>query len=266
MRHATTGRPASWIEGFTRFGYATRGVVFSVIGLLGLRVAVGLGGRAQGTEGALREIGHQPFGQILLGITAIGLASYVLWRFLQAMLNPVKQDGGFVPRIAIAGSGIFYSILALTAAQLAFDVRVGTNIRRDLIDWAFSKPLGGWLVGLVGVVLIAIGLHAIYRGIMTTFMNLYPQGRMNRTKEQVARRIGQVGLTALGLTLCITGGLVIRGAALASLDDNIGIGGALEALGAQPYGPWLLGVTALGFIAYGFHCFALARYRLLIKS
>ncbi len=30
-----------------------------------------------------------------------------------------------------------------------------------------------------------------------------------------------------------------------------GLGGALSVLAAQPFGPWLLGVAALGLIGYG---------------
>jgi len=40
-----------------------------------------------------------------------------------------------------------------------------------------------------------------------------------------------------------------------------GLGGALRTVAAQPYGKWLLGITALGLIAYGLYDFILARYR-----
>jgi hypothetical protein len=42
------------------------------------------------------------------------------------------------------------------------------------------------------------------------------------------------------------------------------LSGALRALEQQSYGQLLLGVVALGLIAYGFHMFVLARYRRMI--
>jgi hypothetical protein len=39
------------------------------------------------------------------------------------------------------------------------------------------------------------------------------------------------------------------------------LGGALAALAAQPFGPWLLGIVALGLIAYSIYSLIEARYR-----
>jgi hypothetical protein len=41
------------------------------------------------------------------------------------------------------------------------------------------------------------------------------------------------------------------------------LGGALDALARQPYGPWLLGTVAIGLIAYGIYEFVKARYRVI---
>ena len=40
-----------------------------------------------------------------------------------------------------------------------------------------------------------------------------------------------------------------------------GLGGALASLAQQPFGPWLLGLVALGLIAYGIFALTEARYR-----
>jgi hypothetical protein len=49
-------------------------------------------------------------------------------------------------------------------------------------------------------------------------------------------------------------------------DRAAGIGGALRALADRPYGPWLLGLAGLGFVAYGLHCAWLGRFRQLRSS
>lgn len=40
-----------------------------------------------------------------------------------------------------------------------------------------------------------------------------------------------------------------------------GLGGALQTLSRQPFGPYILGTVALGLIAYGTFMFVVARYR-----
>ena len=42
--------------------------------------------------------------------------------------------------------------------------------------------------------------------------------------------------------------------------EATGLGGALQALLQDPVGPWLLGVAALGLVAYGLLMLAVARY------
>ena len=54
---------------------------------------------------------------------------------------------------------------------------------------------------------------------------------------------------------------MIRAAVDYSPQDAIGLDGALEKLARAPYGPWLLGLTATGLVAYGAFCFVDARLR-----
>lgn len=43
-----------------------------------------------------------------------------------------------------------------------------------------------------------------------------------------------------------------------------GLGGALETLAEEPVGQWILGVVAVGLVAYAFHMLVTARYRRII--
>src|SRR5690606_832994 len=55
----------TWFKALTRLGYLTRGLVYMVIGGLALAAAVGPGGQTTGSRGAVRQIGHEPYGQVL---------------------------------------------------------------------------------------------------------------------------------------------------------------------------------------------------------
>lgn len=248
-----------------RFGYYTRGVVFSLIGLLALKVAIGWGGATEGSRGALRAIGAQPFGQILLGLTAVGLSGYVVWRFAQAVYDPGFEAEGAkkaLRRVAFTVSGCFYTLLAFTAAQLALGAKSWSRAtKEEWTAWTLTLPMGRWLVGFAAVVVMGVGLHALYRVYVAQFMHLYRTQDMSKAEQRLARRIGRVGLSALGTTLLVIGGLLLLGAVQMNAEWAMGIGGALRVVAALPYGPYLLGLSALGFVAYGLHCFWLGHFR-----
>ncbi len=271
-RAALGGSTGRWLERLTRFGYATRGVVFILVGLVAARAAVGLGA-TEGTRGVIRAIAKQPFGRVLVGMTAVGLVSYTFWRFVQALFDPVSEgaqaqgSGAVVRRLGFFGSGLFYAVLAFFAVQLTFNLGGAVAAtRREWVAWALAMPYGSWIVGFVGAVLVGAGVHAFYRGNAMTFMKLYPPDEPARVKKWVARRVGQIGLSALGLTLCIIGAFVILAAVRSDPDRAVGIAGALDAVGDGPFGALLLGTVALGFVVYGMHCFVLAWYRRVRSS
>jgi hypothetical protein len=47
-------------------------------------------------------------------------------------------------------------------------------------------------------------------------------------------------------------------------DQARGLGGVLASLAEQPFGPWLLGLVALGLVAYGLSMLLAARYRRMV--
>src|SRR5215210_7164338 len=106
-----------WVERLARFGYAARGVVYALIGLLALQ-----GGaiEQQATpQGALQRIAGQS--RLLLVLVAIGLLGYALWRFVQAVLDTENKGDdakGLASRGAMLASGIGYAGLALLAVRM----------------------------------------------------------------------------------------------------------------------------------------------------
>ncbi len=120
---ASGGREvARWIARFARFGYAAKGVVYAVVGVLAVRLAFGRGGEATGSRGALREIGQAPFGRVLLVLLALGLLAYAAWKVVEGVLdveNHGSEPKGMVVRTAYVASGALHAALALFAVSLA---------------------------------------------------------------------------------------------------------------------------------------------------
>ena len=74
-----------------RLGYAARGVVNLVVGLLAFLAAMGQGGGNSGNKGALLSLLAHPFGGILLGVVALGLFGFAVWRACQSLLDADRR-------------------------------------------------------------------------------------------------------------------------------------------------------------------------------
>ena len=72
---------------------------------------------------------------------------------------------------------------------------------------------------------------------------------------------GQIRIFAYFNNLVLIGAFLVRAAYDFNAHEAKGVGGTLRTLAAEPHGAWLLGITALGLIAYGLYDFVLARYR-----
>ena len=89
QRHLDLGRVSTQAKTLVirlgRFGYAARGVVFTIIGFF--LVVAGLhrsAGTAKGASGALATLLAQPYGHVLAGIVALGFVAFGLYSFAEA--------------------------------------------------------------------------------------------------------------------------------------------------------------------------------------
>lgn len=78
------------------------------------------------------------------------------------------------------------------------------------------------------------------------------------------RTLGRVGYAARGVAFAIIGMLLAAAGLHARPEEARGLGGALTTLAEQPFGPWLLGAVAVGFVAYGAFMLVQARYRRIV--
>lgn len=257
---------APWVERLARFGLAAKGFVYGIVGILAAQAALGAGGKTTDTQGALRTLVLQPFGKLLLSLVAIGLIAYVLWRFVQAIKDPENKGTdakGILQRIGYAINGLIYAGLALTAVRLALGTggKDTSNSTQDGTAWLLSQPFGQWLVGTLGAFVIGLGFYQLYQAYRGKFRKEFKTEEMSDTEEIWTTRIGRVGLAARGIVFTVIGFFLIQAARQSDASQARGLGGALEALAQQPYGPWILGIVAFGLIAYGIYTGIQARYR-----
>jgi hypothetical protein len=263
--------PDHWVATLARLGYATIGVVYLLIGALATQAALGTGGAIEDTRGVLSTIARQPFGRLLLGMTALGLSGYVLWRFVQACFDPERKGTdarGLLTRLGFAVSGGAYAALAVLAARMALGAggRGGPGAEQEWTAMVLAQPFGPWLVCMIGGIIITVGFAHFYRAYTAQFMQEYATGGMSARQQRWARWLGQCGLAARGVTFGVIGGFLLYAGFSADPSEARGLGGALVAVSQQPYGPWLLGVVALGLVAYGLFCLSQALYRRVVTS
>ncbi|BAY20983.1 hypothetical protein NIES2100_07270 [Calothrix sp. NIES-2100] len=263
--------PSEWVERLARFGYASKGVVYGIVGLLAAQAAFGTGGRTTDTKGALQTIVEQPFGKFLLALVAIGLIGYVLWRFVQAIKDPEHQGKdvkGLAQRVGYAINGFLYASLAYSAVQILLGSGGNSN-SNSTQDWTarlLSQPFGQWLVGTVGALIIGLGFYQFYQAYSAKFRRELNLTELSNQERKWVMAICRFGLLARGIVFSITGWFLIQAATQYNPQAAGGLDEALQTLSQQPYGPWLLGFVALGLVAYGVYMVVKARYSQLVVN
>ena len=261
--------PPAWVKRFAKIGLVAKGIVYCIVGTLAFMAAFNIGGEtAQGADkqGVFRTILEQPFGQIMLGLVAIGLLFYAFWRIIQALKDTENKGNdlkGMGRRIGYLFSGIIYGALAFYAAQLVMgdDQSQGGDSRQTLAQKLLEQPYGKWLAGAVAVGIILVGLNQIYRGWSGKYKKQVQSAGRKHEADVAMIRAGKFGYVARGIVWIITGYLFMRAALYSNPQEAGGTSSAFQFLEEASYGPFLLGAVAIGLVCYGVFMFMRAKYQ-----
>lgn len=252
---------STWLDRAVRLGLVVYGVVHLLVGWLGLQLALGESSGSASSSGALHELAQQPFGAVLLWVAAVGLAMLVVWRVLEVFHGHDGEDGAdlWKKRASSAFKAVLYAVLAWSAVKVALGdgSKGGTDSTTAQL---MQLPAGQVIVGLVALGIAGYGVGLIVRAWTEKFReHLSAEGTSGETGTAYVWA-GKAGYTAKGVALIVVGGLFAYAAITHNAKKSGGLDVALQEVKQQPFGPWLLGLIALGIACYGVFCFARARH------
>lgn len=250
------------LERAARVGFVTKGVLYLTVAVFAIVTALGSRGRGKSTtetSDAMTAVLTAPFGRVLLGIMAAGLAGYGLWRVLAGVID-LEDHGrdakGVVMRVVDVLRGAFHLVLAYTAAKLALTqvVSASTDNEERASRAALQIPGGAFLLGGVAIGIAIYGGYQLYCAARSKLGE-----RLEIPPGSMLTAVCRVGLAARGIVFLSLAILFARAAYNRKPDEAGGVGDSLRelfALGTLPK----LGI-AVGLAAYAVYQFVEARYR-----
>jgi hypothetical protein len=258
---------ATWIERLARVGYAAKALLYSVVGFLAIQSAVGNGGDTTGSRGALVTLVRHEYGPVMLLVIAAGLFGYAVWRLAEAILDPERRGSGpkgIALRASFAGRGLIHAALGVQAVRLAGgSARTRGQAVEEWTARALEAPLGVWLVMGVGAAVAGYGLYQIYRAWAAKLSRNLNLSRLSREAGSWLIKVCRFGIAARGVVFAICGVYLARAGYAHNARAAADTGEALDAIGHQPFGEWMLAAVAAGLIAYGAYEIVQARYRVI---
>jgi uncharacterized membrane protein YidH (DUF202 family)/protein involved in ribonucleotide reduction len=256
----------SKIKKMARTGFVAKGVVYGLIGILTFKAAFDMGGQKAGQMQVLEFLEKQTFGNVLLILMALGLASYAAWRFVQAIKDPENigdDKKGKAKRFAFFLSGLLYLGFGVMAALKAFGSgSSGSGSSGSAQKSSFLASETGLLIlGIVGAGIIAAGVFQFIKAYKNDYYKKFGLASLDEKKRESIKKTAEFGLSARGVILVIIGFFAVK-AAFNSNPSNIKTTQEVFAfIQDSSYGAWLMGLVAAGLVAYAIYMFLMAKYR-----
>lgn len=241
-------------ERLARFGYASKALIYAIIGGLALSAAANRGGRITDTSGALRVVLRQPFGRMVLVLLGVGLCGYAVWRLADALMDPDRHGTdarGLVVRIGSVIRGAIYGALGLEAFRLAQGL--GGSASGEAEMWTariMELPLGDWAVGLAGVIVAVYGVSEIWSAWKERVAREIDLSPIPAGARTAVANVSRFGVAARGAIVAVLGAFLVRAAVQHDPSEAAGTRESMIELANVVEGRWMLFALAAGLLAY----------------
>ena len=254
---------------FARTGFAIKGAIYVLLGILAVVAAAGPEGKATGKKGVLMWLDHQPLGPVLIIIIMIGILGYVVLRFMQALKDTNHKGSGWkgaIIRTFYFLRGISYLLLLLASFFIVFpDTKILDEEDADTMTWMIELPAGNIAVAIIGAFFAGFGVFEIGRAITGSFKHHLNFKHVRSGVRGVYYVIGVIGYMARGIILGLTGFILVKAALNAYVDKAPFTSQAFNFISSL-LGEFYMGVVAAGLAFYGIFYFIKAKfYQISVK-
>lgn len=255
----------SALQTATRVGFACKGIVYLLAGVLMVLETLDGGKRTADKDDAMRTLGSAPFGDLILPVMGAGLLAYALWRVLSAIRDTEDKGNsakGIARRCGYLISALIYGGLGYDAfRRFAGKGSGGGDEAASLTATVLTKPGGTLLVIGAGIGLIIFGVTQVRYGLKRKFLKHLRTGQMSADEKRWAERAGKFGYPARGVVFGLMGVFLL----IAGMEDDSSevrsTKGVLEIIASLPFGTVLLMLVAAGLALYGLYTLFESRYR-----
>jgi hypothetical protein len=273
---ATRTRARPWFQHLARLGLATRATIYALLAYIAAEIALTHSSPAPASgSGALSEVRKQSAGRTLLGLLAVGLVAYALWRVAQT-LSRANQDngdgqessaGGAFKRAGFAASAVVYFFLCGQAASLALSSNGAgssggpSSHPQPLVATVLRWPGGPVWVGLVGSGIAVAGAALVVWGCLHDYSEVLETDRMGPSGFRAAQVTGVVGEAARGLLIVLVAVYLLSAAIADNPSRAKSLNGALLSFDRLSAGPPLLLMAVAGLASFAVYSGFEAFYR-----
>lgn len=256
------------VEVAARAGFVARGAIYVLVGVVALRIALSDDdGKQADRGGALTELAQKPFGEALLWLLGLGLVGMALWRLSEALFGQAGPEGRKPgKRLLSAARFVFYGVVSyLVLAYVTGDKGSGSgssdrqadDFTATVLDWRG----GQWIVGAVGLGVVAAGLWMIGRAALRKYRRRLRMGEMSAPVRRGVDVLGVVGGCGRGCAFAAAGVFLVVAAVRHEPGEAKGMDDTLRSFSHTAGGPWLLVALAVALMAFGVFSWASARWR-----
>ncbi|MEG9328022.1 protein of unknown function [Salinimicrobium catena] len=255
------------IKKVARTGFVAKGTVYAITGILTFMAAFNMGGQKAGRIQVLEFLDKQTFGNILLILMAIGLASYATWRFIQSVKDPENigdDTKGKAKKTAFFISGIIYLGLAVLAVMRVIGSGSGSSGSSGAAQKSsfLASETGLIFIGIAGAGIAIAGIFQFVKAYRNDYAKKFDLSSLSEEKKRKSiKNTAKFGLSSRGVIFLIIGYFALKAAFSADPSKIKTTTEAFSFIQESSYGAWLMGLVAAGLVAYAIYMFLMAKYR-----